>query len=230
MSVDINKTPIISEDDEIKTIVGVVRTNDETARFDAQERTVGAYGYFSIDIYGDWTYILDHSKPSTLALSEGDRVRDTFPIRVENAYGKVISTFVVIYVLGRDDKSEPEVPVFTIEDDMTRGVVTEDEVLMAIGKLCTNIDNARFEIQTGTKGVYGKFGITKDGYWEYNLNNDSEVVQVLNDDDKKIETFPVSAISPDNAVAVSEVKITIFGKDEEIPLEDKSFKIICRCS
>ena len=55
MREDINKTPIISEDDEITTIVGVVRTNDEMARFDKQENTAGVYGHFSIDVYGDWT-------------------------------------------------------------------------------------------------------------------------------------------------------------------------------
>ena len=226
MGEDLKEKHIIFEGDDVTTVVGAVRTNDDTARYEVQEATVGKYGRFSIDIYGDWTYILDNSNPKTHALSEGDRVQDIFPVTIKNSYGKVITTYVVIDILGRDEKSEPVKPAFVIEDDMAKGVVTEDEVLIAIGKLDTNRDDVVFDIQKGMKGSYGTFNITADGFWDYTLDNTSDIVQLLNDKDKRLDSFRVSARNLQDEIAFNEVTITVLGKDEEIPAEDEEFKII----
>lgn len=218
---------VIYEDDEITTIVDALRTNDDTARFEIQTNTPGVYGYFSIDVYGDWTYILDNSNPKTHALEDGDRVHDIFPVTVSNANGQSITSNINISIFGKDDKMELTKPRFYIDDDMTTGVVTEDDTATtAIGKLYTNIENAIFDIQIGTNGQYGQFSITRDGYWIYKLDNSRDETQALNDEDKRIEVFPVSATSDEKITAVKEVRITVLGKDEEIPIEERPFKLI----
>ena len=218
---------IIHEDDEITILVGVLRTNDDKARFEVQNKVAGIYGDFSIDQYGDWTYVLDNDNPKTHALRDGDRVHDVFPVSVSNVKEETLTTYVNVTILGKDDRKEPVKPKFVIDDDMSRGVVTEnDRATEAIGKLYTNMDDAVFEPQSEVNGVFGTFSITKDGCWRYKLDNSREETIELNTIDKRIETFRVSAKSPDNDIAVNEVRIIVLGKDEEIPLEEQPLKFI----
>lgn len=227
MEIDRSHQHVIYEDDEITTIVDALRTNDDTARFEIQTNTPGEYGYFSIDAYGDWTYVLDNSNPKTHALKDGDRVYDVFPVTVSNASGQSITSNINISIFGKDSKMELTKPQFYIDDDMTTGVVTEDDVATtAIGKLYTNRENAVFEIQVGTDGRYGNFSITRDGCWVYKLDNSRAETQALGNNDKRVEVFSVSATSDDKIIAVKEVRITVLGKDEEAPIEERPFKLI----
>jgi len=216
----------VTEDDEFSTVIGALNTNDDTARFEVQKETAGVYGSFSIDTFGVWAYTLDNTKPNVQALNDGDRVNDTFTVTLGNAYGKTISTDVTIEIHGKDESPEPVKPAFVIHDDMSTGVVTEDEVTTAIGKLLTNTENAVFVEQTETRGIYGEFSITEDGYWIYKLFNECICVQELCSKDKKLEVFPVSAHDGENTKAVNNVKIIILGKDDEIPVEERPLRII----
>lgn len=216
----------VTEHDEFSTVIGVLNTNDDTARFEVQKETEGVYGSFSIDAFGVWTYILDNSKPNVQALNDGDTVNDTFKVTLGNAYGKTISTDVTIEIHGKDERPEPVKPPLIIHNDMSTGTVTEDEVLTAIGKLLTNKENAVFAEQTATRGIYGEFSITADGYWTYKLDNDCICVQELGSKDKRLDVFPVSAQDSENATASNNVKIIILGKDEKIPVEEQPFRIV----
>jgi VCBS repeat-containing protein len=216
----------VTENDEFSTVIGALNTNDDTARFEAQKKTEGVYGSFSIDTFGVWTYRLDNTKPNVKALNDGDRVNDTFKVTLGNAYGKTISTDVTIEILGKDESPEPVKPPFMIHNDMSTGVVTENEVMTAIGKMLTNKENAIFVKQTATRGIYGEFSITVDGYWTYKLYNDCMCVQELCSKDKRLEVFPVSAYDSENAKAFNNVKIVILGKDEKIPVEEQPLRII----
>lgn len=216
----------VTEKDEFSTVIGALNTNDDTARFKAQKETEGVYGSFSIDTFGVWTYILDNTKPNVQALNDGDTANDTFEVTLSNAYGKMILTDVTIEIRGKDERPEPVKPPFMIHDDMSTGVVTEDEVMIAIGKLLTNKENAVFDEQTATRGLYGEFSITADGYWTYKLDNDCICVQELGSKDKRLDVFPVSAYDSENATASNNVKIIILGKDEKIPVEEQPLRII----
>ncbi|PHR59588.1 MAG: hypothetical protein COA44_01210 [Arcobacter sp.] len=221
------KQNVIYEDDDITTLIGALRTNDESSRFEIQSKVLGVYGDFSIDKYGDWTYVLDSQNPKTHVLGNGDMVNDVFSVTVNNDKGESLTTYVNVTVMGRDDRVSPVKPKFIIDDDMTTGVVTEnDRATEAIGKLYTNIDEAVFEIQSEIDGVYGSFSINKDGYWKYKLDNNLSATRELHTVDKKIEVFRVSAKSSDKHIAVNEVRITVLGKDEELPLEKQALKFI----
>lgn len=222
-----NKKNVIFEDDEVTTLVGSLRTNDDKARFEVRNKIVGIYGDFSIDKYGDWHYVIDNESPKTRELNNGDRVHDVFSVTVSNDKEDSLTTYVNITVMGKDDRVEPIKPRFLIDEDMTTGAVTEkDPVTEAIGKLCTNADDAVFEVQSEIEGVYGTFSINEDGFWVYKLDNNLVATQELNTVDKKIESFRVSAKDSDNDIAVNEVSVTVFGKDEKIPFEDQELKFI----
>ncbi len=216
----------VTENDPVSIVIGALNTNDDTARFDVQENSDGEYGRFSIDAYGVWNYRLDNSKPNVQALKEGERVYDRFVVTLGNAYGKKVSSDVTIEIHGKDEAPEPVTHPFVIHDDMTHGVVTEDEVAIAVGRLFTNVNDAVFEVQVATEGEYGIFSITKEGFWTYELDNSRDVTQALNDDDKRLELFPVSAKDAQGREAINKVKVLVLGKDEEIPVEEQVLRII----
>lgn len=216
----------VTEDDAVSIVIGALNTNDDTARFEVQEETPGTYGSFSIDEYGVWNYRLDNTKPNVQALKDGQKVYDRFVVTLGNVYGKRVTSDVTIEIHGKDEAPEPVSHPFVIHDDTTHGVVTEDEVAIAVGKLFTNVSDAVFEVQTGIEGEYGKFSITRDGYWTYELENNRDVTQALNDDDKRLELFRVSARDTEGRVAENKVKVLVLGKDEKVPAEEQVLRII----
>ena len=88
----------------------------------------GAYGSFSIDAStGEWSYVLDNSRPATQALAEGDTPTETFTVTVTDEHGATDTIDVTVTVTGTNDA-----PVITGGD--VAGSVDESGDLVAINE------------------------------------------------------------------------------------------------
>ena len=78
----------VIEDDAGSSTSGSLTITDpdagDTPTITAQGNTAGAYGAFSIDEGGDWTYTLDNAAADTDALDGGDSVTDAFTVRASD--------------------------------------------------------------------------------------------------------------------------------------------------
>jgi VCBS repeat-containing protein len=93
----------VKEDTPAQTSVsGILAITDGDAGealFNARADSPGAYGSFSIDASGNWTYVLDNSKPDVQALKEGETREDTFSVTSLDG----TSTSVTVRVSGTND-------------------------------------------------------------------------------------------------------------------------------
>ena len=93
----------VIEDDAGSSTSGSLTITDpdagDTSTITAQGNTVGAYGTFSIDKGGDWTYTLDNAAADTDALDRGDSVTDAFTVRASDG----TTQEVAITVAGAND-------------------------------------------------------------------------------------------------------------------------------
>ena len=67
--------------------------------FQAQTNTPGAYGSFSLDAAGNWTYAIDNSKPAVQVLKEGEIKTETFTVTSVDG----TTSSVVITVTGTNE-------------------------------------------------------------------------------------------------------------------------------
>jgi len=80
-------------------LLTIVDPDAGEAGFQAQTNTAGAYGSFSINSAGSWTYNIDNSKPVVQALKAGETKTETFTVTSIDG----TATSVVITVNGTND-------------------------------------------------------------------------------------------------------------------------------
>ncbi len=135
---------------------------------------VGTYGDFKIDpATGKWIYEVDHTRPETKALTEGQTVVETFTVTVTDEFGGIDTVPVKVTVVGTNDAS-------VITGDAS-GTVTEDAVG---GKVETYNEN--FSSSGSVNGWTNGALVNIAGYGQYlteSVNNTnsqsiSKVIQV----------------------------------------------------
>ena len=129
---------------------------DSPETFVAQTGTAGAYGTFSIDAAGAWTYTADSAHNEFVA---GTTYTDTFTV----ASGRRHATSVTVNILGTNDAAVLSA---------ARSNLTEANTAAAIsttGTLTNNdVDSPEtFVAQTGTAGSLRHFSIDAAGAWTY---------------------------------------------------------------
>ena len=146
----------------------------------------GTYGTFTVTgggVLPRWRYRLDNADPDTDLLTAGDRVTDTFTLRVEDENGNRIT--LIQDEDGNDiDPLEVTITIFGVDDapmiiGALTGAVTEDGDAVrttATGMLTvTDVDSADpatdFEAQADVPGTYGSFTLTDGGAWTYELDS-----------------------------------------------------------
>ena len=157
----------------------------------------GSHGTFSIAVNGTWTYTIDNTKSVVQALNEGQKFDIDFLVstkavaasRCDPGTAAVTST-VKIHVLGTDEAPQAA-PVVS---GSTSGDTTEDSVLSHTGKLSVSGDTG-FQALTNVAGTFGKLSMTTAGQWTYTLDNASEAVQSLAQDEMVNEYFTVKTAS-----------------------------------
>ncbi|MBB1624924.1 hypothetical protein A9974_06700 [Achromobacter sp. UMC71] len=169
----------------------------------------GAYGTFTVDQNGKWTYVLDNNSAKVQALAEGQKVTDTITVTVDDGNGGKATQTITIDITGTNDAAviTPSKP----GDD--KGTVKEDTTLTAVGKLdVTDKDagQAQFKPQTDFQGKYGTFSIDANGNWTYKLDNDAKAVQQLGAKESLTETITVTTADG----TTGQVVITINGTND----------------
>ncbi|MBK1980374.1 retention module-containing protein [Achromobacter xylosoxidans] len=185
-----------------------VDTND-TPVWSLENDGDGQYGTFTLDPNGKWTYTLDPANPKVKALKDGERLTDTITVTVDDGNGGTATEVISITVDGTSDGAliTPSKP----GDD--KGVVREDVILTANGKLVVtdpDAGEAVFRAQTGTAGQYGTFSIDAGGSWTFKLDNNADAIQRLGAKESLTEAFTVTTADG----TTGKVTITINGTND----------------
>lgn len=96
---------VVTEDTVLSTFGTVYASdaNGDTLSFDVVGSGTSAYGTFSIDDSGAWTYLLDNGSAAVQALNSGASVTDQFQVTVSDGRGYATQTVVSVVVNGVDD-------------------------------------------------------------------------------------------------------------------------------
>nr|WP_297459345.1 retention module-containing protein [uncultured Halomonas sp.] len=215
-TIDGDDTGAVTEDGSQPTIITSGQLSvDDVDTSDTHTWTVAGdatsdYGSFAVDANGQWTYTLNNASPTVQALtSTSDPIIETFTVQVDDGNGGIATQEVSVTINGDDDGAI----ITPNEPGGAAGIVKEDEVLSAGGKLdVTDPDagQAVFNVQIGTAGSYGTFTIDADGNWSYALNNDQGDVQALAVNESLSETFAVETADG----TTSSVTVTIQGTND----------------
>ena len=119
-------TGIVSEDGTT-TASGVLSVNDRDtgdAAISAQVNTAGAYGWFSIDTQGSWTYSLNNSAIKVQSLIAGQSVTETFVVATAGG----MSQGILVTVNGADD-----LLIGTSNSDILTGSLITDQIFGLAG-------------------------------------------------------------------------------------------------
>ncbi|WP_447981329.1 VCBS domain-containing protein [Achromobacter kerstersii] len=196
-------------EDVALTVGGKLNVTDPDAGqavFQVQSGTPAAYGTFSIDADGKWTYNLNNGDAAVQGLGAGKTLTET--ITVTTADGTTGQ--VVVTIVGTND-----VPVLTGKAD---GAVTEDGTLVATGKIdvadIDTTDTHTWTVNNDGKGTYGSFSVDGSGNWTYNLDNANKAVQGLKSGDTFTETFTVTVNDGNGGIVDKQVTVTINGTDD----------------
>ncbi|OWT67299.1 MULTISPECIES: VCBS domain-containing protein, partial [unclassified Achromobacter] len=167
----------------------------------------GAYGTFSVDQTGKWTYTLDNAAAQQLTAK--DHIQETYTVKVDDGHGGIDTKSVTVTINGTDDAAV--ITPHAVGADA--GTVKEDTTLQTSGKLDIvdpDANQAVFVAQTNAAGQHGTFSITSDGTWTYNLNNADPAVQALGANESMTEKFTVTSADG----TPSTITVTIQGTND----------------
>ena len=169
----------------------------------------GAYGTFSVDADGHYTYVQNTSLPALQGLGAGESLTDSFTVTVSDNHGGSSSTVITVSINGANDA--PTVTAATAS-------IAEDTVDIS-GTLPAPVDPdlhdvASFVPQTGSAGLYGTLTLDASGNYTYTLNNALPVVQGLGVGESLTDTFTFTASDGHGGTASSTLTVTINGSND----------------
>ncbi|KAB0265077.1 VCBS domain-containing protein [Microvirga brassicacearum] len=170
---------------------------DSPSTFQAQSDTIGAYGTFSIDASGAWSYTASSAFDE---LGDGETLTDTYSVSAADG----TTTSVTVTIIGTNDAA--------IIGGIANGAVDEDAVATVSGTLTANdIDNPDNAFQAGSGNAsYGAWSIDAAGNWTYTPDNANPAVDALNSGDTLSDTFTI--LSADGTTR--QVTVTITGTND----------------
>lgn len=193
------------EDDMASGNLMVVDPDNGETQIDVSSVSAAAYGIFSIDENGAWTYALDQTNSIVQALAEGENVQDS--VTVFSADGTASAT-LDITITGTNDGATAE---FAPGADFD---VQEDQDLVAGGRIIvTDPDTGEAGVDplSASTALYGDFTVDAFGNWSYNLDNSLAAVQALGAGAVLTDTITVDSI---DGTATSTILIMIAGSND----------------
>jgi VCBS repeat-containing protein len=172
---NVNHAPVLSgasagtvQEDGTLVSTGLLVATDVDAGATQAWNVVGptnsAFGTFSVDPAGQWTYQLDNAAAQSLA--EGPHP-EHYTVRVTDDHGAFAEQVVNISLVGVNDA-----PVLSGVSD---GTVQEDGTLISTGQLvATDVDvgaTQAWDVVGATASAFGTFSVDQAGQWTYLLNN-----------------------------------------------------------
>ncbi|WP_156337019.1 VCBS domain-containing protein, partial [Achromobacter kerstersii] len=169
-----------------------------------------AYGSFSVDATGKWTYNLDNASTKVQALAAGQQVTDTITVTVNDGHGGTAQQVITVTITGANDA-----PTIT---GASTGAVVEDGVKTINGQLTAvdvdTTDTHTWSVPGDGKGTYGSFVVDATGKWTYNLDNTSTKVQALAAGQQVTDTITVTVDDGHGGTAQQVITITVTGTND----------------
>ncbi|MEX0336146.1 VCBS domain-containing protein [Vibrio tubiashii] len=158
---------------------------------------VGTYGILTLGNNGQWVYLLNNSDPDTQALNLGDIAQETFYVSATDNDGGVSEWHqITIDVHGQNESgfgggTGPGTNLGTINT-----TVFEDLQPTSSGA----IDPAYVISQVSplSGGIFGELDFTSPSSWDYQLFNNSNLVQGLAEGQSITETWTIHTTSGDH--------------------------------
>lgn len=162
----------------------------------------GIYGSYTVTAAGVWTYTLDNSLAAIDQLGTDDTLNDTVVVTAEDGTTQNIN----ITINGVNDAA-----VITVND---AAIAEGDSVVGGLASL-TDVDSKdpkdTFTKEDNGVAAYGTYTVTKDGLWEYTLDNTNPDVDGLNVGETLTDTIIITAKDG----TTENVLITINGTDDQ---------------
>src|SRR6266404_6056685 len=176
-----------------------------------------AYGSYTVDASGHWSYTLNNSNASVEALNVGGHLTDTFTVLTADGTAQQVT----ITINGTNDAA-------IISGTSSSSVTEAGGVANAIPGIPTatgtltdiDVDNApntfhAVSIATAGDNAYGSYTVDASGHWSYTLNNSNAAVEALNVGGHLTDTFTV--LTADGTA--QQVTITINGTNDAAVLD-----------
>ncbi|MGB7203982.1 MAG: VCBS domain-containing protein, partial [Anderseniella sp.] len=197
----------VTEEDDPLTLIdsGILIVSDVDtgeAVFNASTQP-GAYGSFTIDAAGNWTYSADNTQTAIQELGGSSTLTETFTVSsIDNTTHNITVT-----INGTNDAA-------VIGGTDTGSVTEEDDptTLTATGLLTiTDIDlnEAIFSANT-IAGTYGSLTIDTAGNWSYTADNTQSAIQSLGLGSSLVDTITIQGIDG----TTHDIAITINGTND----------------
>ncbi|MEP0356752.1 chondroitinase-B domain-containing protein [Paraglaciecola sp.] len=187
------------------TTTGTIVVTDPDSGEDeavAQSAVATSYGSFTVSAGGQWTYTVDNTNATLIALGANDSVDDT--ITVSSVDGTAITLTITISGVNDD-------PTFGTGNGVDSSSISNNESSAISGGLTItdeDTDEAVFTPQTSVATNYGTFSIAADGMWTYTLDTtNTTVLGLASDSDSVVDEITVSSADGSSAT----ISITISG-------------------
>ncbi|MDD4700762.1 MAG: VCBS domain-containing protein, partial [Desulfovibrio sp.] len=180
----------------------------DTPQFIPQAGSVGAYGVLAVDALGNYSYVLDNTRPEIQALSQGDTLTDQFVFTVTDGQSQVSKTLTVT-INGTNDT--PTVAAssasLTEHGGLVGGTLPNPQDVDAN-------DSLNFVEQHGTPGLYGSLSVDAAGNYIYIPSYAVPDLQNLAEGQQLTDIFTYTVDDGHGGTATNTLTITINGTND----------------
>jgi VCBS repeat-containing protein len=169
-----------------------------------------AYGSFTIDTAGHWSFNLDNTDPDVQALSVDETMKETVTVKSFDGTEKTICITI---------KGDNDAPSITSVEQI--GEVTEDDVLVASGQVtASDVDTHDvLSYSTDDTSDYGSFDLNAStGEWTFTLDNDAH--QNLAKGESHDEIFTITVSDGHGGTKTQDVTVTVTGVNDTPTADD----------
>ncbi|MPW35915.1 VCBS domain-containing protein [Vibrio sp. B1Z05] len=189
----------------------------------------GTYGTLHLNKDGTYTYDLHNANPKVQALGKGATLQDIVTYKTTDPAGNEKESHLTVTITGTNDQA--------VIAGVDSGDVVEDKVSttdhsllktdgqLTIDDIDTNTLTAGGEEQFVSKVTpaanahnLGSLSIDKDGHWHYQVRNDNQHVQALQEQDTHVDQFIVHSIDG----TAHTISVTITGTKDAPTIEVKA--------
>jgi VCBS repeat-containing protein len=207
-------------------------TSDVWTPVAAGAATVGGYGTYGIDAFGQWTYALNNSNSAVNALNVGGSLVDTFNVTTNDGTTQTVS----VTINGQNDAAVITGPLSgTITErsglnnslvgsgSSNYGILDNNGLIFNVVSVA-DVDSPAHLVSsfTGssplanlTASGYGSYETASGGFtseaWAYSLNEGNATVQALNVGQSITDSFTIAAVDG----TTTSVNIVIQGANDE---------------
>ncbi|MEG6503784.1 VCBS domain-containing protein, partial [Desulfovibrio sp. 1214_IL3152] len=213
-----NDVPTVSAatattDEDGPVLMGVLPTPHDVdagdvPQFIPQAGSVGTYGVLTLDAQGNYSYVLDSTRPEVQALSQGDTLTEQFVFTVTDGQSNVSKT-LTITINGTNDN--PTVAASSASLTEHQGLV--GGTLPTPHDVDAN-DSLNFTEQHNTPGQYGSLSVDAAGNYTYVLNYAAPGLQSLAYGQQLTDVFTYTVYDNHGGTATNTITITIHGTND----------------